>query len=195
VKTSFVKNHALAILISLIAIGIQWYGQELILLLRYEAVAVNQGEWWRLITANLTHSNGYHLLLNLTGLWMMELLLERDVKASTRALLLGLCMPLTLLLLHLLFNLIWYVGLSGALHGYLIGCALLARKQWPRVYSLVIIGVIAKVIVESIWEINQNTAELIGANVVEESHAMGTVAGLMIALSYIYLPRAMAKIK
>lgn len=40
-------------------------------LLAYRRSAISDGQWWRLITGNLLHTNHWHLLMNLAGLWVL----------------------------------------------------------------------------------------------------------------------------
>jgi len=76
-------------------------------------------------------------------------------------------------------NLHWYVGLSGALHGYLIGGALLSWKSGKWINLTIVIFTVGKLFAESFWQINSETEKLIGANVVEESHAFGALSAFI----------------
>ena len=148
-------------------------------LFRYEATVVNDGEFWRIFTANLCHSNWNHWALNLIGFWIMDLFFRPVLSIKLRAYLLLFCMFGSVFLLHLWLDLRWYVGLSGALHGYLIGGAILSWQSDKRLNLIIIVIVVAKLFAESFWQINDSTEELIGTNVVEESHSFGAVSALV----------------
>jgi len=88
--------------------------------LRYERDAIEAGQWWRLVTAHLVHLDLEHTLLNLLGLVMMWALFARDfrprqwliiVTAVVLAIDAGLWFRDT--------QIHWYVGASGALHGFM----------------------------------------------------------------------------
>lgn len=89
--------------------------------LSFDRTLIAQGEGWRIITGNVAHTNLWHLLLNLSGLWVLYSLF--------REYLTGFRLPLLLLLLGAAVGLgiwwwcpqtQWYMGLSGALHGLFV---------------------------------------------------------------------------
>jgi rhomboid family GlyGly-CTERM serine protease len=148
-------------------------------LLRYQSLEVSNGEWWRIFTANFTHSGWNHWLLNISGLVLIDYLYQSTVKQSQRVFLMLFCMLANVFLLHMYMDLHWYVGLSGALHGFLIGGALLSFKK-DKIFSMIIIAVVViKLFFEMNWEVNQFTADLIGSNVVEESHLFGAISAVI----------------
>ncbi|WP_196138249.1 rhombosortase [Aliikangiella sp. G2MR2-5] len=184
----------------LICLFVMLLAPDSILLLRYETHSVNQGELWRLITANFTHSNWNHALLNLAGLVIIDRLLGQFIEVAKRAYLLIFCFALNVIVLHFIKELDWYVGASGALHGYLLGGSLLLWNSKDKaelflffkslcfnvkpIFRLVSIGVVAKVFVELNWNINQSTAELIGTQVLAEAHLSGLIAALLAVIFY-----------
>ena len=46
--------------------------------LRFDRVALGQGEWWRAITAHFVHLDPLHTLLNAFGITLMWALFARD---------------------------------------------------------------------------------------------------------------------
>lgn len=179
------RPFLLVIGIFIITLLVQIFDPDTTLTLRYQSTEVSQGEWWRLFTANLTHSGWNHWILNLSGLFLIDYLYQPTVYQKQRALLLIFCMLANVALLHIFMNLKWYVGLSGALHGFLIGGALLSFNQAKSFSSLIILAVTGKLIFELNWEINQFTADLIDANVVEESHLFGAISGVIYFVIFI----------
>lgn len=156
---------------------------------RYQASSVSDGQVWRLITANLCHSNWNHWLLNILGLLIMDYFLKPVVSERLRIGILSFTMLGSVLILHLLMDLEWYVGLSGALHGYLFAGAILSWRTDKKINSLILVLISLKVVIENFWEINQSTEKLIGANVVEESHLFGVVSALIFCIGYYLLKK------
>ncbi|MCW8878074.1 MAG: rhombosortase [Kangiellaceae bacterium] len=171
-------------IIALVATIIMLLGDQAIHLLRYQHKEVSEGELWRLVTANFTHSGWNHWLLNFTGLVLIDYLFQPVISQSQRTRLLVFCIVLNTVFLHLFMQLSWYVGLSGALHGYLIGGALLSWSKAKMMNTVIVTVVTIKLVAELGWEINRSTAEFIGANVVEEAHLAGSVAALIYALIF-----------
>ena len=155
------------------------FAPESIKFLRYESQSVNDGELWRIFTANFCHSNWNHWMLNIAGLWLMDIFYQPVLNQKTRAYLLLFCMVLNVLLLHWFMNLHWYVGLSGALHGFLIGGALLSWNNGKWINLSIIVFTVGKLIAESFWQINAETEKLINANVVEEAHSFGALSAFI----------------
>ena len=178
------QQYLLVTLITLFTLFIMIFAPETNSLFRYQAIEVYQGEWWRLFTANLCHSNWNHWLLNIAGFWMMDIFYRPVLSQKTRAYLMLFCMIINVLLLHWFVDLTWYVGLSGALHGYLVGGALLSWKSAIKINFIIIVIVTVKLIVELHWHINETTESLIGANVVEESHAFGAISAILFCLLF-----------
>ncbi len=154
---------------------------------RYQSIEINQGEWWRLLTANFCHSNWNHWLLNIAGLWLMEVFYQPVLSQKLRASLLLFCMVFSVFLMHLIMNIHWYVGLSGALHGYLIGGALLSWKQAKLLNAMIILLTTSKLVAELLWPINTATEKLINANVLEEIHSFGAISSVVFFIGLYFL--------
>lgn len=184
--------------IFLICSLVMYFAPESTEILRFQSKEISNGELWRIFTANFTHSNWNHFLLNMAGLLVMDYIFQPLIKQRIRAALLVFCIATNLILLHSFVFLEWYVGLSGALHGYIVGLSLLSWKN-PKscvsvvqfgpslnlvtkfhmaIPALILLGTAIKLFVELNWDINKATAGLIGANVVEESHLCGAISGI-----------------
>lgn len=160
--------------------------------LRYQSIEINQGQWWRILTANFCHSNWNHWMLNISGFWLMDFFYQPVVSAKIRAQLMSFCMLANVLFIHLLLDVSWYVGLSGALHGFLIGGALVSWNKAKRLNFAIIVVVSGKLIVESNWQINSATEKLINANVLEEAHSLGALSAVIFFVVYLILNRKKA---
>lgn len=124
-------------------------------------------------------------MLNIAGLWLMDIFYKPVLSQKLRAALLIFCMLLNVLMLHIWLDINWYVGLSGALHGYLIGGALLSWNQAKLLNFAIIFITTVKLFAESIWQINSATEELISANVLEEAHSFGAVSAVIFWLLWL----------
>ncbi|WP_158587074.1 rhombosortase [Motilimonas pumila] len=131
---------------------------------------------WRLITANICHTNGYHLVFNLAGLILLQQLFHFTSRKLILLLLISsLCVTVGLYIFEPTVN--WYVGLSGSLHALFAYGALQDIHKKVKFGQLLLCGLIVKLIYEhafeSIW-----IAQLIEANVMTSSHVIGAMAGV-----------------
>lgn len=163
---------------------IQLFASDLIELLRYQQLEVSNGQIWRIFTANFCHSNWYHWMLNILGFVVINYFYQPLMTIRLRAYLMLFCMVLNVILLHWLENLSWYVGLSGALHGFLIGGALLTFAEDKLINALIIVIVAGKLYAEMVFEINFTASKLIESNVVEEAHLYGAISAVIFYLGY-----------
>ncbi len=149
--------------------------------LRFERIAIAEGELWRLITAHLVHLSWQHLLMNIAGLWLIYWLAGSTLIRYQWIVALILCAIGTSLGLYFFTNIDWYVGLSGVLHGLLCLAAirLIQQKQYEGVMLLAI--VIGKVGGEQWQGANPALEQVIGGNVMVDAHLYGAISGLLIA--------------
>ncbi|MGN6701731.1 MAG: rhombosortase [Burkholderiaceae bacterium] len=84
---------------------------------RFERVAIDSGEWWRLVTGHFVHVNPIHLFLNLLGGALAVEALWFGLPWWYGPMLLPVaCIGISGLLWWLCPELSWYAGLSGVLH-------------------------------------------------------------------------------
>lgn len=179
-KNFRINNFILAGSVFLICLAVMLLAPESNDLLRYHrGDIVNHHQWWRLFTANFCHIGWNHWLLNMGGLLLIDYFYQPLVSQAKRAALLLFCIVFNLLLLHWLVQVDNYVGLSGALHGFLLGCALVSFKRAKWVNLIIILTVIIKLASELIWPVNQFTEKFIQANILEESHLFGALCGVV----------------
>jgi len=177
------KENTLLIILFLSISIIALIGEPAKIVLRYDVNQIDAGQWWRLFTANLVHTNMIHWLLNSVGLvliWRIFYLQLSQIKWLIFFLILA---PTHLLLLYWFApELKWYVGLSGVLHGWLAASAIfdIRCKYW--VGLILFIGLWAKVLWEFIYGSATGVATLIHAHVATEAHLSGVLMGTLIAL-------------
>ncbi|OBT16059.1 rhombosortase [Vibrio sp. UCD-FRSSP16_10] len=152
--------------------------------LRWEQDLIATHQWWRLITGNFTHTNTYHLLMNLAGLWVICYLFNAKVKPLILAMLtLSFSIGCGLLFTHTHI----YYGLSGILHGLFAFFACQEIINGRRSSCFLLLGLAIKLLAENTGLVTLGTAELINARVSTESHLIGAISGLVIALLVRYI--------
>lgn len=151
--------------------------------LRYERAAVLAGEWWRLLSGHLVHLGVSHLVLNLAGLALIGWIFGPGLRAAAWLwMLLASVIALGAGFLLLSPQLNWYVGLSGVLHGLLLGAALLDRGFGRGLRLALVLGVLAKLAWEQWAGALPFTAEAAGGPVVVDAHLYGALGGLAAGL-------------
>lgn len=165
--------------IALLALAFHALGDGGLQALRYHRQAIAEGEIWRLVTGHLVHLNTAHLAGNLAGLAIIWLLVAPALSANVALLMLfGAAIACDLGLWIFNPELLWYVGLSGALHGLLLaGALVLARQQrWTG------LGIAALVIAKLLWEqVNgplPSSEAMIQNSVVVDAHLYGAIGGV-----------------
>ncbi|GIU35418.1 rhombosortase [Shewanella schlegeliana] len=150
--------------------------------LAYQRPLILDGQWWRLLSGNLLHTNAWHLYMNLAGFWVIVALHEQHYRAwGLGVLFLVLCLMQGIGLLVFYPSLIGYVGLSGMLHGLFTYGAVMDIRGGLKSGYLLLLGVILKVAYEQIFGASSEMTELIGARVATEAHLVGLVSGLICA--------------
>ena len=142
---------------------------------------IQQGEIWRLITGNFTHTNLLHLMMNAAALTVFCFIFKDILNPKKLWLLLFSISLLTgsFLLLSAMQS---YVGLSGVLHGLFIWAAIEDIKQQRNTGWLLLIGVLAKIAWEQYFGASTSTISLINAKVATEAHLIGALSGGMLQL-------------
>lgn len=164
-------------------VGLAFGGDAVERALRYERVAIEQHEFWRLVTAHFVHLDVAHALLNVAGLGLLWALFFGDYQPMRWLVILGgSLVAIDAALWFLEPQLGWYVGLSGVLHGIMSGgtWAHWRRGDWDR--WILIAFLVAKLV----WEQTQGALPLSGLDgrmsVVVDAHLFGALGGLLTAL-------------
>ncbi|MCE0558311.1 MULTISPECIES: rhombosortase [unclassified Motilimonas] len=134
---------------------------------------------WRFLTASFCHTNSYHFAINSAGLIVIWQLFKPHLpwlRLSTLIIIISSLVGLSLWLFNP--DVIWYVGLSGTLHGlFSYGvCKDIAQKvslAWPLLF-----GLIGKLAFEQFGSEPTMMANLIEANVMVDAHLYGAIIGL-----------------
>jgi rhomboid family GlyGly-CTERM serine protease len=156
-------------------------------LLRYERSGLEQGQYWRLLSAHLVHLNAHHLLLNVLGLLLLWVMFARDLRprdwlvvalASIGAIDAGLWFIST--------QVLWYVGASGVLHG-LWAAGAVASWRAGSAYGVVLsCALAAKLCYEHFAGPNPLD---VGLPVITIAHIYGALGGALAAVVFARAPR------
>nr|WP_133408633.1 rhombosortase [Parashewanella tropica] len=150
--------------------------------LAYQRHDISSGELWRIVTGNFLHSNHWHLLMNLGGLWVILFLHDMHYTRKDVWMLFAAWCVLEGLGLYLFYpSTIGYVGLSGVLHGLFAYGAIMDIRAEMRTGWLLLIGIIMKVAHEQLYGASADVASMINAPVATESHLIGMVSGFVVA--------------
>jgi rhomboid family GlyGly-CTERM serine protease len=159
--------------------------------LAFDRDAIEQGQWWRLLTGNFLHTNVNHLLLNLAAvvlLWSLHGEYYRTGHYAVMLVLLSLGVSVGIYAFEPKMQ--WYVGLSGILHGVFVWGAYQDIRQGLTSGWLLMIGVWVKILNEQLFGPSVGIAQLIQASVAIDAHLFGAFGGLiMIIYSLIKLQK------
>lgn len=154
--------------------------------LSFNRLLIEQGEWWRVITGSLVHTNIWHVVLNISSLVFICAIYHEHLNNGR---LLLICVPLWasvgIGIYWMCPQTQWYMGLSGSLHGLVIWGVMQDFRHRRRFFgSLGLAGVMIKLCIDYY---TNNSGEgavsgLIGARVHIESHMIGAAAGLLLNL-------------
>jgi rhomboid family GlyGly-CTERM serine protease len=146
----------------------------------YDRLAIADGEYWRLLTGHFVHLGATHLVLNLAGLVLVWLLVGRYYTSGRWSLVL----LITIATVSGFFwfvdiHMLWYVGLSGVLHGLLLAGAVQGFKTLPSESAIIVAIVIGKLAWEQFAGPLPGSESVSGGNVVVNAHLFGGIGGLI----------------
>ncbi|MGB5517642.1 MAG: rhombosortase [Gammaproteobacteria bacterium] len=171
-------NHILWLFLFVICFSLQ--STSMASVLQYDRGLIDQGQYWLLLTGHLVHLNWVHWALNMAGLLIVAVffslygsMLDWLVVLLFSALVTG----LGLYWLHP--ELIWYVGLSGVLHGLFIYGAIREIRFYPFSGYLLVLLIAAKLFWEYMNGALPGSEAMTGGRVLVEAHLYGAMAGLV----------------
>lgn len=175
------KNLFISILVvTLIFLLGQWFQNEFF----FNRNDINHGQGWKILTGNFTHSNIPHLLLNLSGLWLLGFLFIDSL--SSKTFILSSVFLAVIVGLGLYFftpELMGYYGFSGVLYGlYFVAavCAMLENDLFTGISVALLIA--GKIVWDYINGGSQASAELIGIPVANDAHLYGFIGAIVISV-------------
>lgn len=161
-------------------LALQLFGGAATELLRYDRAALAAGEWWRLLTAHIIHLTFRHAALDLAGLVLLWALFARDLSPGRWAIVvLTAAAAIDCGLWFLDPRVVWYLGISGVLHGALAAGAF-ARLRRGDVEGWLLAGLLlAKLAYEQIHGAMSFSGDM---PVIVDAHLYGTLGGLAAAI-------------
>jgi rhomboid family GlyGly-CTERM serine protease len=167
--------------ISLVSLSISLASNATSEQLQYHRIAIAAGEWWRLLSAHLTHLGWGHLLMNLAGLWIIWHLFPNRQQPNGCLYILPLLMIGTSIGLWFFSpEVAWYQGLSGVLHGLLIIVLLQNIKTETMLSISLLLAVIAKLAWEQ-WQGPLPGSESVASGrVIVDAHLYGALSGAIL---------------
>jgi rhomboid family GlyGly-CTERM serine protease len=178
--------------IALIAAAFGDLGREVLSFLR---PAIAEGEFWRLATGHFIHLGWPHLVLNLAGLMLVWYIVGAAFELRCWLIIIvATVVGMDIGFWFLEPQLLWYVGLSGLLHG-LLAAGIVGEFRSGRVEVRVLGGlVIAKLVYEQLFGPLPGSEEASGGAVIVAAHAYGAVSGVIAAAIILIRVRARASI-
>jgi rhomboid family GlyGly-CTERM serine protease len=171
-------STVLAILVACLALAVG--GDELRELGRYQRDALDAGEYWRLVSGHLVHLGLGHLWPNVAALLILAALFD-DVFHNADWLRVSLASAAAIDIGLYLFSadVLWYVGLSGVLHGVVAAGTFALLLQRQAIGVVLALGLVAKLAFEQLAGPVPFTAASVGGPVVVAAHLYGAGGGLL----------------
>ena len=171
------------LLLILLAVLIALGAEDARVALRFDRIWILEGETWRLISGHLTHLSWTHLALNAVALILVWFLVGERLDAVGWWIVIGASViTLNLGLWFLTPQLIWYVGLSGLLHG-LLAAGIVVHLRPPDGETLLLaVLLLAKLAWEQFAGPLPGSEFTAGGPVVVDAHLYGAAGGALGAL-------------
>ncbi len=151
--------------------------------LRYDRMQVEQGAVWLALSGNIVHLNWSHWWLNMAGLAIVAFFFS--VYASLWQWLLVILLSSVCIGIGISYlnpGILYYVGLSGVLHGLFIFGALRETAFYPLSGYALLSALVAKLCWEFFYGALPGSEDLTGGYVLTDAHLYGAVGGLMVWL-------------
>lgn len=148
----------------------------------YNRMSVENGEYWRLLSGHFVHLGPTHLILNMAGLVLVWLLVGRYFTTIQWLAVLGITLAVTSAGFWFVDRyLLWYVGLSGVLHGLLLAGAIRGFRTLPSESAIIVAIVVAKLAYEQLAGPMPGSESVSGGAVVVNAHFFGAIGGIVAA--------------
>ncbi|WP_394243377.1 rhombosortase [Vibrio astriarenae] len=171
------KPYFIVALVSVIAIALQFQDPQSYAI--WSRQYILDGQWWRIITGHFTHTNVYHMLMNLAAFWVMTFVFKPQSGSLSILIILA---STSIGLLNFFTPVQEYAGLSSVLHSVFAYYALKEALSGYRSSWLLVIGIVVKVVWEQAYGASESTTQLIEATVAVDAHMFGVIVGLLFAL-------------
>ena len=171
------------IAIGLIIVALWLGGNDWVSALEYHREKIAAGEFWRILTGHLVHTNTWHMLLNLASMLFIGLLFGTLLTAQVWVLAFLFCaLAVSATYWFISPQYIVYVGLSAALYGIIIIGALQDLKHNQLIAGALVIFVTGRVIWQQFDGASESLSDMVESRVAVESHLYGLIAGYVYSL-------------
>lgn len=183
VAASGVGRWLLPVIVLLVAVLLALGGEMARQGLRFDRVAIDAGELWRLASGHFVHLGWPHFALNAAGLVLVWYLVG-NVFDGLRWILIGTFTVITIDIGLWIFDpaLMWYVGLSGLLHGILAAGLVEKLKKPDKEAVALMVLLLAKLAFEQFSGPLPGSESTAGGTVVVDSHLFGALGGVVAAI-------------
>ncbi|SDZ73281.1 rhomboid family GlyGly-CTERM serine protease [Thiothrix caldifontis] len=175
-----VNTCIIAIIFTVLLPLLQFFHDELL----YHRHWIVAGEYWRIWSGSLVHTNFWHLVLNLAGLWLLAFIAPLPFSKSIQLIQIAFltsCVGAGLWWLSPEW--VWYAGFSGTLYGLFMlgGIHLLQQRDWLMA-ALILLGLGGKTVWDW-WSGGESaSASLIEAPVIYAAHLYGMAGSLLLSI-------------
>ena len=176
---------------AVLLLALQAGGEPVRMALRFERIAIADGEFWRLLTGHVVHLGWTHLALNLAGLALcaaMSPFLFRPRLVWMTALL---AINISMLMLVFSPQVSDYVGFSGVLYGLFV-CGLWPQRRDPAMAAALLL-VVGWMVWQWLGAPMAAEERLIGGTIVSIAHVHGSWLGLLLAVLLRWLERQLQR--
>ncbi|WP_232284283.1 rhombosortase [Photobacterium sp. SKA34] len=150
-------------------------------LLVWDRQDIINGELWRILSGNITHTNWVHLAMNASAFAIISYIFRAHFHAKSYSLLI-LILSFTIGIGLFATNITWYAGFSGVLHGIFAWGCIRDIQSKTRGGWLLLLALIIKICWEQYFGGSVSSEELIGVRVATEAHFIGAITGILYAL-------------
>jgi len=152
--------------------GMDWW--------QFSRTEIGVGQWWRFITGNFVYLTWRHWMMNNLALLAILLVYPNSLRTRTMVcVFLGCCLAVTLGIWLLNTEILWYVGLSGALHGLLVTLIIVDYIQNKHFLNIILLlALVAKLAWEWVVGPIPGSISMAGGQVLVQSHLYGFLGGL-----------------
>jgi len=171
-------------LITLLVLGLSLLDKTHFDLLTTSPRIMSHHEYWRWLTSNFVHFGWAHSIVDALGFALVSIVFFYSISTKRYlGLLLFCCLAVGIFISILSPDILYYAGLSGAIHGLLIaGCFYATHfPLWKRLIILII--TIGKILQEQLpgYDINP-VANIMPVPIAIDAHLIGAIAGLLFFL-------------
>jgi rhomboid family GlyGly-CTERM serine protease len=138
---------------------------------------------WQWLSAHFMHNNFMHYLFNMVGLVLLWLLHGEYTNYKSFCFnFLFISLGVSLCIYLFSPNILWYVGMSGVLHGIFSWGVVVDIYYKRKTAYLLLIGLLIKLADEQWYGSSNLMADLIGVGVAVNAHLYGAIFGLISGL-------------